>query len=57
MLHKDFKEIYLHLYNAGIRISVMSNGLLLSGEVIEFFKEYPPSLIQVSIYGDSEDAY
>ena len=57
MTHPDFEEIYLHLQSLGIMTAVLTNGILLTEERIRFFKEHPVSLIQVSLYGASDDDY
>jgi len=57
LLRRDFKELYLHLFNKGVHVSVMSNGLLINDDLIEFFKKYPPRSIQVSVYGSNNDDY
>lgn len=57
MMHPDFDDIYLHLYNKGIWISLLSNGLLLNRERINFLKEYPPSSLQVTLYGNDDESY
>ncbi len=57
LTYPGFDEIYLYLYNMGIVPCVLSNGVLLNKERIDFLKKYPPSHIQVTLYGSSEDAY
>lgn len=57
MLHPDFDRIYLHLYNKGIWISLLSNGFLLNRERVEFLKKYPPKSLQVSLYGSDNASY
>lgn len=57
LLRKDFKELYLHLWNKNIMVTVMTNGTLLNEDYVEFFKTYPPDMIQISLYGSSEDGY
>lgn len=57
LLRKDFKELYLHLWNKQIFVTVFTNGTLLNDEYVEFFKTYPPEMIKISIYGSSEDGY
>lgn len=52
-----FDELYLHLYNKGIRTRIFTNGLLLDDHRIQFFKRYRPSIIQISVYGSSEEEY
>lgn len=57
MLHPDFDEIYLHLRDRGIRIALLSNGLLLTRKRIDFLKKNPPASLQMTIYGGDEDSY
>lgn len=57
LLRADFKELYLYLWNKRVYMSVCSNGLLFGEEYIEFFKKYPPRMVQISLYGSCEDSY
>ena len=57
LLRQDFKELYLHLWKKRIFITVMSNGLLVNRDYIEFFKKYPPVCFQISLYGSNDDGY
>ena len=57
LLRKDFKELYLHLWNKQMFVTVLTNGTLIDEEYIDFFKTYPPDTIQISLYGSSEEGY
>lgn len=57
LLRKDFKELYLHLWKKRIFVTVLTNGTLINDEYVDFFKTYPPDMIQISLYGSSEDGY
>jgi len=57
LLRKDFKELYLHLWNKNIFVTVLTNGTLINDDYIEFFKTYPPDMVQVSLYGSNEEGY
>ena len=57
LTYPGFDELYLSLREAGVMPAILTNGLLLDEKRIEFFKKYPPSMIQVTLYGSSEDAY
>lgn len=57
LLRQDFKELYLHLWNKKVMITVMTNGTMLNEDYVEFFKTYPPELIRISLYGSSEEGY
>lgn len=57
LLYPGFRELYLHLLSSGVRVTVLTNGRLLTDDVVAFFVKYPPELIQVTLYGSNEDAY
>jgi len=57
LTYPGFKEIYLYLMSLGIHPDVFTNGRLLTEETVRFFSDHPPGIIQVSLYGSSEDAY
>ena len=57
LLRKDFKDLYLHLWNKRLMVSVQTNGTLLNDEYVEFFKTYRPDAIRISLYGSSEENY
>lgn len=57
LLHKDFFRIYKELYDMGLLISVMTNGTLIDQQAIDFFLEYPPEAIYITMYGFSESTY
>lgn len=49
-LHPDFKEIYRFLKEHGVIVDIFSNGLNLTNDLVDLFKELPPSSIEVSLY-------
>ena len=57
LLRYDFKDLYLHLWNKNIFVTVLTNGTLINDDYIDFFKSYPPDMIQISLYGSNEDGY
>ena len=57
LTHPGFKQIYLYLISHGIKVAVLTNGLLLSQEMINFFSKYPPSIIQITLYGSNDEIY
>lgn len=57
LIRKDFKDLYLHLWNKKVMITVMTNGTMLNDEYVEFFKTYAPEMIQISLYGSNEEGY
>lgn len=57
LTYPDFDGLYLFLHRMGVGVSVLTNGVLLNAERIDFFKQYPPEYIQLSLYGSNEMAY
>ena len=57
LTYPGFDELYLYLQSQGVHVTVMSNGVLMDAERMAFFREHPPALVQITLYGSSEDAY
>ncbi len=57
LTYPGFDELYLYLESKGVRVAVLTNGLLLTERRISFFQAHPPKGIQISLYGSSEEEY
>lgn len=57
LLRKDFKELYLHLYNKGVFISINTNGLAFTEEIADFLSSHKPDSIQITLYGSNNERY
>ena len=57
LLRKDFKEIYLYAKNLGFIITLFSNSLLINHDYARLLSEYPPHLLEISVYGASDETY
>ncbi len=57
LCRRDFKEIYLGLKKLGLLISINTNGSLIDGEYLEFFRQNPPLRMNISLYGCSNSTY
>lgn len=57
LIYPGFREIFLYLLALGIQPDVLTNGRALDQDMIDFFKQNPPAIIQVSLYGSSDEAY
>lgn len=53
----DFVDIYLYAKHKGFMVELFTNGLGLSDEIIDILSKYPPILVDISIYGASEETY
>lgn len=56
-LRPDFAEIFCKLKEKGLFVSVNSNGLLLNGELLRLFQSNPPTRLNISLYGTSNETY
>ena len=56
-LREDFPYIYRELIKMGMMVSINTNASLYNEELRELFRQYPPSRINVTLYGGSEKTY
>ena len=53
LLRHDFPEIYSFAKKQGFLVTVFSNGTLVSDRIVDVFREFPPRLVEISLYGAS----
>lgn len=56
-LRPDFPELLHKLKQMGFLVSVNSNALLMEGKILEAIQRDPPSRINISLYGTSNETY
>lgn len=54
---KDFIDIYLYAKKKGFFVEIFTNGELMTDRDIEVFSQYPPLMIDISLYGANEEKY
>lgn len=54
---KDFLDIYIYAKKKGFIVELYTNGALLSTEILQVFKKYPPLLVDISVYGACEETF
>lgn len=57
LTRKDFLDIYMYAKRKGFLIELFTNGMLLSDKIIEKLKQYPPLVVDISLYGANEETY
>ncbi len=57
LTRSDFLDIYLYAKKRGFLVELFTNGLMFNDEIIAVLKEYPPLLVDISIYGACEETY
>lgn len=57
LLRSDFAEIYTELSKLGFIISINTNGYLITDEIVQLFRKNPPTRLNISLYGASDETY
>lgn len=57
LTRKDFIDIYMYAKKRGFLVELFTNGYLFTDEIIDVLKEYPPLLVDISLYGSNEETY
>lgn len=57
LLREDFEEIYTFLCKMGFILALNTNATVLSDSLIRLLSKYPPTSINVTIYGASAETY
>jgi len=55
LLRGDFAALYGKARRRGLLVSVFTNGTLVTREVVDLFRELPPQIVEVSLYGATEE--
>ena len=53
----DFAEIYSRISDLGMMVSILSNGSLITDEIVELFSERRPTYMRFTLYGTSNETY
>lgn len=56
-LRQDFREIFQSLHRMGLILSINSNGTLIDEEMVAWLQQTPPSRINITLYGASDETY
>lgn len=57
LLREDFADIYMLLKRKGLLISLFTNACLVTDEIAQFLRHYPPRDVEVTVYGVTEATY
>lgn len=57
LLRPDFEDIYRYARGLGIWVTVFTNGTLVRDSHCELFSEFPPRLVEISLYGATAETY
>jgi len=57
LLRPDFSEVYLHAWRRGLRVTVFTNGTLVTDKVADLFETHRPACVEISLYGMTRETY
>lgn len=57
LIRSDFAQIYEGIYKHGFLITLYTNATLITPDIMELFRKYPPHKIGVTVYGASGETY
>lgn len=57
LIRDDFLELYSYAKNKGFIITIFTNGLLLTGKIIDYLEKSPPKSIEITLNGITKFVY
>ena len=57
LIREDFDEIYRYAKTRGLLVTVFTNGTLVNDQILRVFEEFPPWMVEVSLYGATAATY
>ena len=57
LLRKDFAEIYQGIYPLGFLLTIYTNCILVTPEIMELFQKMPPHRLGITLYGSCNEDY
>ena len=57
LMFPHFRELFIELKKMGMVLTINTNGTLLDEDWADFFAQYKPRRINITVYGSSEDMY
>ncbi len=57
LLREDFRQIYVYAKKKGLLITLFTNGTLITEDIADLLKEYPPFSVDITLYGATREIY
>jgi radical SAM protein with 4Fe4S-binding SPASM domain len=57
LIRGDFLDIYAYAKKKGLLITLFTNGTLITPRIADYLKEWPPFVVEITIYGRSRETY
>jgi len=56
-LHPYFRDVYRYMKQQGLLLTIFSNGTTITPNVADFLAAYPPTRVEISLYGITPHTY
>jgi radical SAM protein with 4Fe4S-binding SPASM domain len=57
LLRRDFAEVYRHARLSGLDVTVFTNGTLVTERTVDLFRDLPPRMVEITLYGATAETY
>lgn len=57
LIRDDFLDIYAYAKKKGLLISLFTNGTLITEEIANYLKEWPPDKVEITLHGITKETY
>lgn len=57
LMHPEFPEIWKVLSKMGFFVTLQTNASMVGDGMLEFFDEYPPHAVKLTLYGSNDETY
>jgi MoaA/NifB/PqqE/SkfB family radical SAM enzyme len=57
LMRKDFLDIYTYAKHQGFLVTVFTNGTLITERLVEWWMQYPPAMIEISLHGLTKNSF
>ncbi len=57
LTRNDFLDIYVYAKRKGFIITLFTNGTLITPEIADFLRKWPPFTVEITLYGITQETY
>lgn len=57
LIRPDFLDIYTYAKKKGLIITIFTNGTLITPEIGDYLRQWPPFSVEISLYGATQETY
>lgn len=57
LIRSDFLDIYKYAKKKGLIITLFTNGTLITEEIANYLKEWPPNKVEITLHGITKETY